>query len=97
MQPITNNLKLPPQSPRPTRGPTERGELLKEFVERINASRRGTKYPPYDIPRMAKQLEGISTQWLDYLMKVCKNSRSFSRTFFWRLKEEREAQKHQQL
>jgi hypothetical protein len=96
MEKLGTAYNLPPQSPRPTRGPTERGELLKEFVDRINASRRGTKYPPYDIPRMAKLLEGISTQWLSYLMKVCKSSRNFSPTFFWRLKEEREAMRRNQ-
>jgi hypothetical protein len=64
MQPITNNLALPPRGPRPSRGPTERGELLKEFCERINASRKGTTYPPISMPRMGKLLEGISTQWL---------------------------------
>jgi hypothetical protein len=90
MDSLASHLRIPPKSA--TRE-TERGELLKEFVERINASRRGTKFPLFTIPRMAKQLEGISTQWLSYLMKVCKDSKNFSATFFWRLKEEREAMK----
>lgn len=97
MEPITNNLKLPPKGPPVKGGPTERGELLKEFCERVNAGRKGTKYQPYDIPRMAKQLEGINTQWLGYLMKICKGSRNFSATFFWRLKEEREELKRRGL
>lgn len=94
MDPITNTLKLPIRAPRPTRGaPTERGELLKEFCERINKARKGTKYPPVSIGRMAKLVEGMSTQWLHYLMNICKDSKTFSATFFWRIKEEREAMK----
>lgn len=76
---------------------SERGELLREFRERINNARKGTRYPAISMGRMARLLtnpstgKSISTQWLHYLMAICKNSNNFSATFFSRLKEEKEA------
>jgi hypothetical protein len=77
MDTITNTLKLANRAPRSTRGaPPDRGELLKEFCERINNACKGAKYPPVSIGRMAKLVQGMSTQWLHYLGDVLLARRS---------------------
>lgn len=74
---------------------TERGELLKEFMENINVARLGSPFKPLSMARIASLLAHIPTSDLYYLLSVCKASgdrnkakyhQSFSKKFFYELK-----------
>lgn len=80
-------VKMPPRSQDRR---TERGELLKEFLSVINAARKGTRYKPLTMGRMAKLLEGLTVHDLYYLKRVCEDSKNYSSRFFWEL----DAKKH---
>lgn len=70
---------------------TERGELIREIMEAINAERIGTKYKPLTLRAVAVKvghLKEISE--LTYMISICKDSKrrcgSFSKCFFGALK-----------
>lgn len=73
---------------------TERGELLKEFMEPINISRKSNKYQPVTIARMGMLVSHIPTPDLYYLLSVCKDAGNrnknyhtgFSKMFYWSIK-----------
>ncbi len=62
---------------------TERGEMLKYFMERLNASRAHDGLPPLTMPRMGRVLVGIPTKDLYYLKRVCEEAANFSKKFWW--------------
>jgi len=64
---------------------TERGELLKYFMERLNSERRQDGLSPLTMPRMGKTLQVIPTKDLYYLKRVCDESKNFSKKFWWEI------------
>ncbi len=68
---------------------TERGELLRYFVDRLNPSRVRDGLPKITMPRMGKILEQIPTKDLYYLKRVCDDSANFSKRFWWELDPEK--------
>jgi len=69
---------------------TERGELMKYFCDRLNASRLRDGLETITMPRMGKILEQIPTKDLYYLKRVCDDAGNFSKKFWWLL----DAKKH---
>ena len=74
---------------------TERGELLKEFMENINIARKGTPYKPLSITRVSMYLpKEIPTKDLYTLLSKCKDAgnrsknyhQGFSKCFFYEIK-----------
>ncbi len=65
---------------------TERGELMKYFMERLNIARKRDHIPPLTMPRMGRLLVAIPTQDLYYLRSVCDQSKDFSKKFWWEIK-----------
>lgn len=68
---------------------TERGELMRYFVQRLNASRREDGLPPLSMGRMGKLLEKIPTKDLYYLKRVCDDAKYFSKKFWYELNPEK--------
>lgn len=64
---------------------TERGELMKYFIERINPGRIRDGLPKLSMARMGKILESIPTKDLYFLKRVCDDSKNFSKRFFYEL------------
>lgn len=64
---------------------TERGELMRYFCEELNPTRVEEGYDRISMPRMGKILEGIPTKDLYYIKRVCRDAKSFSKTFWWLL------------
>ncbi len=64
---------------------TERGELMKYFIDRINPGRIRDGLPKLSMPRMGKILEQIPTKDLYYLKRICEDSANFSKRFFYEL------------
>lgn len=68
---------------------TERGELMREFLENLNAE-RGKKFPPLSYARMGVLLQGIPTKDLYAFLSMCKDRQrvngSFSKYFWWALR-----------
>jgi hypothetical protein len=64
---------------------TERGELMKYFVEHLNPSRVRDGLAPLSMGRMGKLLEKIPTKDLYYLQRVCDDSPNFSKKFWWEI------------
>lgn len=77
---------------------TEYGQLLKQFLEPINASRLKGKYKPYTLPRLSAKIAYLvkdkDYSALYYLLSVCKDSgkrakdynEGFSKRFFFEIK-----------
>lgn len=72
---------------------TERGELMKYFLDRINPGRIRDGLPKLTMPRMGKILEQIPTKDLYYLKRICDDSKNFSKRFFYEL----DPKKHPQM
>lgn len=64
---------------------TERGELMRHFVKRLNVDRVRDGFPKITMSHMGKILEGIPTKDLYYLKRVCEDAKSFSKKFWWEL------------
>lgn len=64
---------------------TERGELMKKFMSRLNPPRLAKRMRPLTYPWLGKKLEGIPTKDLYYLYTVCDDSKNFSARFWWEL------------
>lgn len=73
---------------------TERGELLKQFLEQINMSRIGSKYKPVSIAKIGMDLAHIETKDLYYLLSICKDAGNrakrfdtgFAKMFYWSIR-----------
>ena len=68
---------------------TERGELMKYFMERLNTGRLEDGLPPLSMGRMGKLLEKIPTKDLYYLKRVCDDAKHFSKKFWYELNPEK--------
>jgi hypothetical protein len=64
---------------------TERGELMKYFIDRLNPGRMRDGLPKLTMSRMGYILEQIPTKDLYYLKRVCDDSPNFSKRFWWEL------------
>lgn len=64
---------------------TERGEMMKYFMNRLNESRGRDGLPPLTMPRMGRLLVAIPTQDLYYLQSVCDKASDFSKKFWWEI------------
>ncbi len=64
---------------------TERGELMKYFIERLNPGRIKDDYPPLTIARMARLMSAMPTQDIYYLKRVCDDAKDFSKKFWWEI------------
>lgn len=79
---------------------TERGELMKYFCDRLNATRIPDGLQPVSMGRMGKLLQHIPTKDLYYLKRICDDAMNFSKKFWWEIKPENhteEAQKKNEL
>ena len=65
---------------------TERGELIKYFMERLNPSRVRDGYAPLTLARTGRPLVAIPTKDLYSLKSVCDQSKDFSKKFWWEIK-----------
>ena len=78
---------------------TERGELLKEFLEQINMSRLGTNFKQVSIAKIGMDVAHIPTKDLYFLLSVCKDSGArakrydtgFSKRFYYELSVQKNA------
>jgi hypothetical protein len=70
---------------------TERGELMRYFMETLNRTRARDGLPPLTMPRMGRVLQVIPTKDLYYLKRVCEDSKDFSKKFWWELKPKPDA------
>ncbi len=84
MDHIGNRLRTSIQKARET----ERGELMKYFVGRLNATRSVDGYERITMPRMGKIFEKIPTKDLYYLKSVCDKAPHFAKRFWWELNPE---------
>jgi hypothetical protein len=64
---------------------TERGELMKYFLERINPSRMSDGMPKVTMGHLGKLFQQIPTKDLYYLKRVCNDAAHFSKKFWWEL------------
>jgi hypothetical protein len=64
---------------------TERGELMRYFVQKLNRARLRDGLPQLSMGRMGKVLEKIPTKDLYYLKRVCDDAPNFSKKFWWLL------------
>lgn len=69
---------------------TERGELMRYFLEKLNQSRAKDGLAPLTMPRMGRVLVAIPTRDLYFLKSVCDDAEargnSFSKKFWWEVK-----------
>jgi len=65
---------------------SERDEFIRNFTERINGERRGTKYKPMSVKAVAVKLAHLTIQDLHYFYKICSEADSFGKVFFGALK-----------
>lgn len=84
MDHIGNRLRVSIQKARET----ERGELMRYFAERLNATRLADGYGKITMPRMGKIFEKIPTKDLYYLKSVCDRAPHFSKRFWWEMNPE---------
>ncbi len=78
-------------SERPKEKATERGELMRYFLEKLNATRIRDGLPALSMPRMGRILEGIPTRDIYYLKSVCEQASSFSKKFWWEVNPKKHA------
>jgi hypothetical protein len=64
---------------------TERGELMRYFIQQLNPTRVRDGYEKITMAHMGKILEKIPTKDLYYLKRVCDDAASFSKKFWWEL------------
>lgn len=76
---------------------TERGELMRYFLERINPGRAKDGLAPMTMGRMGRLLVAIPTRDLYYLKSVCDDAAnrggSFSKKFWWEINPKKHADK----
>lgn len=91
MKPIGQLLQKPQEKPDRT---SERGELLRLFTDKINSSRKGTKYRRLPIAAVGAKLAHLSVGDLYFLKSVCEDAErrgySFAKRFWWELNPQKE-------
>ena len=71
--------------------PTERGELMRHFMQKLNHARLRDGLPPLTMPRMGRLLVAIPTKDLYFLKSVCDDADrrggldSFCKKFWWEI------------
>jgi len=73
---------------------TERGELLKFFLEHLNINRVSNKYKPMTIARVGQLLSHLDLDAIYFLKSTCVDAgnrgknfhESFSKMFYWSIK-----------
>lgn len=65
---------------------SERAALIEQFLARLNAERLGTEWKPLTARTIAIKVGHLKTHDLYYLFSICKDSKSFGKTFFGSLK-----------
>lgn len=77
---------------------TERGELMRYFMDKLNMARRRDGLGALTMGRMGRLLVAIPTKDLYYLKSVCDDSDkrggidSFSKKFWWEVKPRKEGE-----
>ena len=71
----------------PNKITSERAELLKEFLEILNADRIKNGYPPLKPARLGMLLRYTSTKQLYTFLADCKYAKNFSAYFWWCFKQ----------
>lgn len=67
---------------------SRRQELIQDFVDRINAGRKGTPYKPVTAKRLSCQYLWTMTTWeLEVFYKQCDQYGNFSKAFFGAFKK----------
>ncbi|MEK7108916.1 MAG: hypothetical protein AAB919_00575 [Patescibacteria group bacterium] len=78
---------------------TERGELMKFFMQKLNPGRVRDGYAPLNLARMGRVLVAIPTRDLYYLKSVCEDAEArgqdFSKKFWWEVKPKKEEKNKQ--
>lgn len=64
---------------------TERGDMMRFFMDRLNMARTRDGLQKLTMPRMGKILEAIPTKDLYYLQKECMQAKDFSKKFWWEI------------
>ncbi len=70
---------------------TERGELMRYFIQKLNITRTRDGMVPLTMGRIAKSLQVIPTPDLYFLKSICDDSQkrgdvnSFSKRFWWEI------------
>jgi hypothetical protein len=78
---LFNNVRIAPTKSRRT----ERGDLITEFAERLNAE-RSAPYKPLSISYVAYLLSHIKVSELYLLLKKCNEAKSFTALFWYYVK-----------
>ncbi len=88
MQPLFTLLQKKTQK---TSRTTERGELMKWFMDILNPARIHAGYKPLTYPRMASLIAKIPTKDLYYMKSMMsdKNTEQACKWFYWSLKEQK--------
>lgn len=68
---------------------TERGEMMRYFVSRLNPGRAADGLPLITMGRMGKMLEQIPTKDLYYVRSVCDKAPNFSKKFWYLMDPEK--------
>jgi hypothetical protein len=71
---------------------TERGELMRYFVGKLNVTRVRDGYGKMTMAHMGKLFEKIPTKDLYYLKRVCGDAASFSKKFWWEIDPKKHAE-----
>ena len=61
----------------------QRNDLLKPFVDRLNASRKAAGYKPYTSGYVASKMSHIATDELEYHYKQLEGSKNFCALWHW--------------
>lgn len=64
---------------------TERGELMRYFLSKLNPPRKKDGLPEISMARLGRLLQGIPTKDLYYLQSVCDKASHFSKKFWWEI------------
>lgn len=70
---------------------TERGELLRYFMMRLNPARKEEGFKPLTEARLGWIFKGIGDGDLYALQSKCDKSKNFSSTFWWELDPKKHA------
>jgi hypothetical protein len=65
----------------------ERQFVLSEFLVKLNAERKGTKWKPLTGKQVALLTSHLDLQDLRFFYKMCERSQSFGKVFFGALKK----------
>ncbi len=69
---------------------SHRAQLIKEFTEKLNREREGTKWKPLEPRSVAILLGHLNTWDVGIFLGSCKDSKNFSARFWWGLKVKKE-------